>query len=66
VNYRDHDGPAEYRGKDLGVGHFELHCADRQGHATLHRAPNSRILEGYWQEGGYRGFSRIELGRPRN
>jgi hypothetical protein len=65
VTYRDQDGPVEYRGKDLGVGHFELRSADRQGHATLHRSPNSRILEGYWQEGGYRGFSRIELGRPR-
>jgi len=66
VNYQDWDGRTEYQGKDLGGGHFEVHCTNRPGHAMLHRARDSRVLIGYWQEGGDRGFSRIQLvGAPR-
>lgn len=60
VCYED-DGPIEYRGKDLGGGHYILACPEVGGKATLHRAPDSLFLEGFWLESGAQGMWRIEL-----
>lgn len=51
----------QYTGMDHGSGHFELALADGDGGATLHRFPNSKLLEGYWKEDGVEGFWRIHL-----
>lgn len=63
VTYTDADGSVHYRGKNDGSGHFELRSYDpkRPGHATLHRFKDGLILEGYWEEDGYKGFWRIYL-----
>lgn len=61
VSYEDDDGVVIYRGKDEGHGHFVLECPERQARATLHQIPESRFLEGFWIEEGYRGFWRITL-----
>lgn len=61
VEYDD-DGIRQYRGKNRGDGHFELHAPDIQGKASLHMFPGSSILEGSWVEGSYRGMWRIKLG----
>ncbi len=62
VGYQDDAGWVEYRGKNNGDGHFVLEAPERKGKATLHRFPDSNILEGYWQEQGYQGMWRITLG----
>ena len=57
----DEDGSSinvKYEGKDLGHGHYELHCElrDEQGNegesrATLHRpTARNKMLEGFWEE----------------
>ncbi len=61
VSYEDEDDLAVYKGKDEGHGHFELERPEKGGKATLHQMPNSKSLEGYWVEGGYKGFWRIIL-----
>ncbi|WP_139826127.1 hypothetical protein [Derxia lacustris] len=60
VEYED-DGTRQYRGKNNGDGHFELHSHELHGKASLHMFPGSSILEGSWVEGSYRGMWRIEL-----
>ena len=50
-----------YKGEDLGHGHFELKGDGFDGRATLHQAPGTLILEGYWSEEGARGMWRIHL-----
>ncbi len=59
VSYHDDEGPVKYIGNEIGVGHFELKCAERKGHATLHQFPNGNILEGFWNEDGERGMWRL-------
>lgn len=61
VAYQDDDGWVEYRGKNSGDGHFLLEAPERQGRASLHRFPESEILEGSWQEQGYQGMWKIRL-----
>lgn len=61
VSYQDEDGSAIYKGKDEGHGHFVLDRPGKRGKATLHQIPNSKFLEGYWEEEGYKGFWRIIL-----
>ena len=61
ISYRDDDDVIIYKGKDEGHGHFVLECPERQGKATLHQIPKSKFLEGFWIEGGYKGFWRIAL-----
>ncbi|ADC71629.1 hypothetical protein TK90_1118 [Thioalkalivibrio sp. K90mix] len=54
----------QYTGTADAPGHFILALANRPeetGGATLHRFPNSKLLEGYWEEGGVKGFWRIRL-----
>lgn len=60
VEYDD-DGIVQYRGKNDGSGHFELHAPSIEGKASLHGFPESTILEGGWIESGYRGMWRIQL-----
>ncbi|TAM27242.1 MAG: hypothetical protein EPN62_00190 [Candidimonas sp.] len=61
VEYDD-DGPASYRGQDLGGGHYILERSKGNGKATLHRSPDDPdTLEGSWVEAGARGMWRIEL-----
>ena len=66
LEYDDEDGKgrpirAQYRGAEIGGGHFQLACAQTGGKATLHRFPDGCLLEGSWTEGGYRGMWRITL-----
>lgn len=63
VRYDDDDwgGEVVYVGKDIGQGHFELSAPITGGEASLHRIPNSKILEGWWHESGYEGMWRITL-----
>ena len=51
-----------YTGNEKGEGHYQLHCAENNGKATLHRFAESTILEGSWRESGVHGMWRIELG----
>ncbi|MBC2770899.1 hypothetical protein [Pusillimonas minor] len=57
----DSDGPVLYIGKDLGYGHYLVESFEEKGKASLHRAPNSQFMEGFWIEDGIRGMWRIEL-----
>lgn len=50
-----------WNGVMRGQGHFELRSHEVNGRATLHMFEGSQILEGYWEEDGYRGFWRINL-----
>ncbi|MBW2622955.1 MAG: hypothetical protein JRD68_08615 [Deltaproteobacteria bacterium] len=61
VSYKDEEGMVVYKGNDTGCGHFELKCPERNGRATLHQTPQSKILEGFWTEGGEEGFWKITL-----
>ena len=61
ISYEEDDGVVVYKGQDEGNGHFVLECPERQGRATLHQIPKSKYLEGFWIEGGYKGFWRITL-----
>ncbi len=65
VSYRssiDETGYTAYEGKELDEGHYLLECESPVGRATLHRFPDSLILEGYWEEGEDHGMRRITLG----
>ena len=61
-----HEGAQWHRfeGVRSGQGHFLLRSDDARTKATLHRFPDSPILEGYWSRNGKSGFWRIHL--PRN
>lgn len=61
VEYEQDDEYVQYRGKSIGNGHFELHCPDKNGRASLHMFPNSTILEGSWVEDTFRGMWKINL-----
>ncbi len=63
VEYEDDDEIVIYKGKSLGSGHFSLKTISKtvKGQATLHQIPGGKILEGYWQEDGYKGMWRIKL-----
>jgi hypothetical protein len=63
VTYAEEDRSTNvvWRGKNNGDGHFELKCPEQNGHATLHRFPEGKFLEGFWKEGEYVGFWRIWL-----
>lgn len=60
VEYDD-EGMVQYKGKNSGNGHFELHAEDVNGRATLHMFPDSTLLEGSWVEDGERGMWKISL-----
>ncbi len=60
VEYED-EGLVQYKGTSNGEGHFELHGVGFDGRATLHRFPNSFVLEGSWTEEGENGMWRIKL-----
>ena len=62
VTYEGDDGWVNYTGKNDDSGHFDLHADRYDGHASLHRFPEGRVLEGYWTEQGVRGMWRIHLG----
>lgn len=68
VEYEDSGRSGCYEGKNHGDGHFELTSSNTDGRATLHRYPDrsgvttgSSVLEGCWEERGYRGMWRIKL-----
>lgn len=61
VSYEDEGGHVVYRGANNGDGHFELSAPERSGSATLHRLPDSDVLEGAWIEDGVRGMWAIFL-----
>lgn len=60
VEYDD-DGLVQYRGANDGTGHYVLTAPEVDGRASLHRFPESELLEGSWVEGGVRGMWRVEL-----
>lgn len=60
IEYEDAE-LVQYQGKANGEGHFELYGIGFHGHASLHMFPGSSILEGFWEEEGYRGMWRIKL-----
>lgn len=62
VEYEDEGRFYHYTGNEKGEGHYQLHCAENNGKATLHRFAESTILEGFWRESGVHGMWRIELG----
>lgn len=62
VSYESEDGYTVYAGNELGSGHYQLSSKEVNGRASLHAFPGGTILEGYWEEGGYKGMWRIELG----
>lgn len=62
VEYEDAGRSYHYTGIEKGEGHYQLHCADNHGEATLHRFADSTILEGFWRESGEHGMWRIKLG----
>lgn len=61
VEYEE-DGLRRYVGTNDGSGHFELNMEGGSGRATLHRFPESSLLEGSWIEGSESGMWRIHLG----
>lgn len=61
VCYVDDEMPVKYSGKEIARGHFDLSAPVVNGRSTLHMFPNSKVLEGYWVENGYRGMWRIQL-----
>lgn len=61
VSYEDEEGHVVYRGINNGDGHYELSAPERRGTATLHRSPDSDVLEGFWIEDGARGMWAIFL-----
>ena len=61
ISYEGDSGWVNYQGKDLGGGHYELRADTVNGHAMMHRAPGSTILNGCWSEDGYRGMWRVRL-----
>lgn len=61
VSYKGNTGRVNYRGKDLGGGHYELVAPEVDGQAMLHRYGNSKLLTGSWAEGGWHGMWRIYL-----
>ena len=61
VSYENDDGWVNYKGKDLGGGHYLLTCPEVEGRAVLHRVPDSEIVEGNWSESGEHGMWRITL-----
>ncbi len=63
VNYMDGKERVQYEGSDLGGGHFILNCKAKSGKASLHLPKDGKILEGYWEESGDRGFWRIYLNK---
>ena len=60
ISYQDDGEWVNYKGKDLGGGHYEL-IADDVSRAMMHRVPNSEIIEGFWQEGDNFGMWRLYL-----
>lgn len=61
ISYEGETGWVNYRGKDLGGGHYELHADSVNGRAMMHRAPGALILDGCWTENGMRGMWRVRL-----
>lgn len=61
VSYKDDRGVVIYKGKEIGQGHYELKCPERNGEGSLHIFPEGKILDGYWIEEGDEGFWRIFL-----
>ncbi|MBI5241393.1 MAG: hypothetical protein HY926_13050 [Elusimicrobia bacterium] len=64
VTYADedfHPNGAFWRGTETTPGHYQLRLDGGDGQASLHRFPDSTILEGYWREDGEDGMWRIEL-----
>ena len=62
VSYETDEGHTVYAGSEKAAGHYILESESPAGRATLHRLPDSLILEGYWEEGGSKGMWRIQLG----
>ena len=61
VSYEGDQGWVNYKGNDLGFGHYELYCQNVDGRSMLHRMADSEILEGNWSESGCFGMWRIYL-----
>lgn len=61
ISYEGEHGWINYKGKDLGGGHYALTADAVEGRAMVHRAPNAEIIEGCWEEQGYLGMWRFYL-----
>ena len=61
VSYQDDGMWVNYKGRDVGGGHYVLTSPEVEGRAVLHRVPDDDILEGNWSEGGFHGMWRLNL-----
>lgn len=61
ISYETDGQHIVYKGSAEGDGHYLLSCENVEGRATLHAFSGSKILEGYWEENGFKGMWRIEL-----
>lgn len=61
ISYEGERSWINYKGKDLGGGHYALTADKVDGRAMLHRAPDSEIIEGCWEENGCFGMWRFYL-----
>lgn len=61
VSYEDDGMWVNYKGQDMGGGHYLLTSPEVDGRSVLHRVPDSDILEGNWSEGGSHGMWRVYL-----
>ncbi len=61
ISYENEAGWVNYKGMDLGHGHYLLTAPAVNGRAFIHHLENSDILEGSWEEDGEQGMWRIHL-----
>lgn len=61
ISYEGEHGWVNYAGRNLGGGHYALAAPEVHGRAMLHRAPDSEILNGVWDEDGASGMWRVYL-----
>ena len=65
IYYGDMEDPVIYKGKKeifRDYPTYIVRCTNPTGIASLYQIPSSKILLGYWQEDGEKGFWRIKLG----
>lgn len=61
LSYEGETGWVNYRGHDAGGGHYLVSAPEVEGRGVLHRLPGSEVLEGCWEESGWRGMWRVYL-----
>lgn len=59
IQYEEENEIVTYQGAEHGDGHYVVTNFGEGCRATLHRFPDSPILEGFWADSSYRGMWRI-------